>query len=195
MENEYNIWNQNGLRANTPGYDSFGNPIVTNPYQGIPINYNIGNETVNTKLNLGDNFGFNPPKNNTSSWWDSTKDGVNWLVGNKDSSPLGYIFRLGEGYLNYKNAKDNLKFQKQQHQDQMDFARYNALADINADMANANMQLLRWQGFNPERASEYANSFYNSFQDIAKQAESIGIPADSINNGLKQLNELANRDK
>lgn len=118
-----------------------------------------------------------------------------WFVGNKDFSPLGMVFGLGEGYLNYKNARDDLKFQKQKHKDQMDFARYNALADINADMANANMQLLRWQGFNPERASEYAKSFYNSFQDIAKQAESIGIPPSSLSNGLNQLSALAYKDK
>ena len=75
----------------------------------------------------------------------------------------------------------------------MNFARYNALADINADMANAKMQLLRWAGFNPERSSEYANSFVNSFQDVIKAAEGIGISPDNFSGNLAQLNKLANK--
>ena len=111
---------------------------------------------------------------NSSNLLSGIKNFGNWLVGTKESSPLGYGLSIGNSVLNYLNAKDSLNFQKQQHQDQMSFARYNALADINADMANANMQLLRWAGFNPERSSEYANSFVNSFQDVVKAAEGIG---------------------
>ena len=129
------------------------------------------------------------------SFWDRASTFGKWAIGNKDFSPIGTLFGVADTAFNFINNRDALKWQKQQHKDNMNLARYNALSDINADLANANMQLLRWQGFNPERANEYAKSMLGSTQDIIKAANSIGIPSDNFTNNLAQLNQLAYNSK
>lgn len=155
------------------------NAYVDSQYgDSAPANYYM---TPNYSMNI-----------DTNSFWDRASNFGKWAIGNKDFSPLGMVFDGLDTILDYKNARDNYKFQKQQHQDNMNLARYNALSDINADLSNANMQLLRWQGFNPERANEYAKSILGSTQDVIKGAGTIGISSDNFANNLAQLNKLAN---
>lgn len=177
-----NFWVNNS--TSQTGYNNL--PYISGNYSdSLGNDYSIFSNTLSNSSE--------PTSYGWGDFWDDTKSAGSWLIGNKDFSPLALGLKFGNVALNYKNAKDILKFQRQQHQDQMNFARYNALADINADMANANMQLLKWAGFNPERASEYGKSFVNSFQDVINAAKDIGISSDKFSGNLAQLNELVNK--
>ena len=135
---------------------------------------------------------WNPIDWNWGYGWNQTKDFGNWLLGDKDFSPLNTGISLFNALAKYKDNERNYGLNLQALADQKAQNIFNATQNSLSAVANASMNLDSLAGFNKLAAQDRAKAIMPSLQAMGDSLASLGADTAAFNNAMSPIKDLTN---
>lgn len=135
---------------------------------------------------------WNPIDWNWGYGWNQTKNFGNWMLGDKDFSPLNTGISLFNALAKYKDNERNYDLNLQHLADLKAQNIFNATQNSLSTVANTAMNLDSLDGFSKLAAESRANAIMPSLKAMGDSLASLGVNTTAFNNAISPINKYTN---